>query len=210
MNEPGTQHLDELAELYALGTLPDSERAAAETHIAACEACAHRVAEAEAVVAAMTPPDTPVPARLDRRVHASLRPRASARFFYPLVAAALILGLIPSAAFWQRDRDLRAADAARGQALTAMVNSHFLHAPFAKLAPDAPAAKVIFARTGAWFYVIALTGRNLTVAADGRALGTLTGTGSERTLFLASPPKTNELLLKDGSRVLARAAIATR
>ncbi len=210
MNQTRTTHLDEAAELYALGALQDAERAAADAHLAECDMCARRVGEAEATVAALDATEMQVPSRLDRRMRASLRTPASVRFFYPLVAAALILGLLPSAAFWQRDRDLRAADAARGPALAALVNSHFLHAQFVKLAPDAPSAKVIFARSGAWFYVIALTNRTLSVAADGRRLGELTGSGGERTLFVAHPPKTQPLFLVDGSRTVARAAVAAR
>jgi len=210
VNESGTMHLDELAELYALGALPDAERAAVDAHIARCETCARRVGEAEETVAALSTAEMKVSPRLDRRMRALLTTRSSVRFFYPLVAAALILGLLPSAAFWQRDRDLHAADAARGQALAAMVNSHFLHAQFVKIAPDAPAAKVIFARSGAWFYVIALSDRNLSLSANGRSLGVLTGSGGERTLFVAHPPAAKEIVLMDGSRAVARAAVAMR
>lgn len=203
-----TPHLEELAELYALGALPDRERAAAQVHIASCAACANRVGQAEETVASMVSAhETPLP-QLDRRIRAAFISRRTARSWYPFVAAAFILGLLPSLFLLQRDRSLEAADANRAQALSAMVHSHFLHAPFAKLTPDAPSAKAIFARDGSWLYVIATSDKDLILTAGGRALGTVTGSGDERTLFLAHPPRAKQISLSDGSRELARATIA--
>src|SRR5438552_18715103 len=107
MNTTG-MHVDENAELYALGTLSDSERAAVDAHVATCASCAHRVGEAEEAVAALSARQTAVPSRLDRRMRASFTARSMPRSLYSLVAAALILGLLPSALLWQRDRDLGA------------------------------------------------------------------------------------------------------
>lgn len=203
-----TRHLEESAELYALGALPDDERAAADTHLAECDACARRVGEAEQTVAAMVQPDSSFSPQLDRRMRGSFIQRGSWRAWYPFVAAAFILGLLPSLVLLQRNQNFEAADANRAQALSAMVHSHFLHAPFVKLAPDAPAAKAIFARNGSWLYVIANSGKDLTLMSGGRVLGTVTGSGDERTLFVAHPPRSTEIYLSDGSRKLARAAIA--
>jgi anti-sigma factor RsiW len=201
-------HLEEDAELYALGALPDAERAAAEAHIAQCGTCARRVGEAEEAVAELAGSQAPSP-QLDRRVHALfVRRGGGARAFYPLVAAALIVALLPATFFWQRDRDLRASDAVNRQAVAAMIGSHFLHSQFVKVSADAPAAKAIFARNGAWVYVIAVTDRNLTLAAGGRVIGKLSGTGNERAIFIEHPPATRSLILSDGSRTLARAAVA--
>ena len=204
MNDTRAAHLDDLAELYALGALPEIERAAADAHIAQCPQCARRVGEAEEAVAALVTPE-PVSPQLDRRVRAAFARAPLPRYLYGAVAAALILGLLPSVAFWQRSQ---VADTAQQQALSAMVHSHFLHAPFQKLAPDAPAAKVIYARTGEWLYVIATTGKNLTVSANGRALGSLSGNGTERMLFVAHPPAVKTIELWDGTRAIARAAMA--
>jgi len=46
-----TEHIDEMAELYALGSLEDLERARVERHVETCEACAVRLDEASIVVA---------------------------------------------------------------------------------------------------------------------------------------------------------------
>ena len=207
MNDPRNEHLEEAAELYALGALSDDERAAAEAHIAQCGACARRVGHAEETLADLVQPQTPS-AQLDRRVRATFARRGSVRAFYPLVAAALIVALLPGAFLWQRDRDLRAADAVNRQAVAAMIGSHFLHSQFVGVAADAPPAKAIFARNGAWVYVIAVTGRDLTLTAGGHVLGKLSGTGNERAIFVEHPPATRSLILSDGSRMLARAAVA--
>lgn len=206
VNDTRNAHLEEDAELYALGALPDAERAAAEAHIAQCDACARRVGDAEDTLAGLVQPQTPSP-QLDRRVHAMFARRGSVRAFYPLVAAALIVALLPGAFFWQRDRDLRASDAVNRQAVAAMIGSHFLHAQFVKVSADAPPAKAIFARDGAWVYVIAVTDRDLTLTEGSRVLGKLSGTGNERAIFVEHPPATKSLVLTDGSRVLARAAV---
>ncbi|HET9394006.1 MAG TPA: zf-HC2 domain-containing protein [Candidatus Rubrimentiphilum sp.] len=213
MNTTG-MHVDENAELYALGSLSDSERAAVDAHVATCASCAQRVGEAEEIVAALSARELAVPAQLDRRMRATFAPRSLPRSFYSLVAAALILGLLPSALLWQRDRDLSSIDGTRQQAASAMVHSHFLHAPFTSMAPGAPAAKAIFARTGAWLYVIATTNQDYTVVVNSggtrRDLGVLKGTGTERELFVANPPRVKEVYLFDGARAVARATIATR
>lgn len=208
MNDTRNAHLEEEAELYALGALPDDERATAEAHLAQCGACARRVGEAEETLAELAGSETPTP-QLDRRVHALFARRGrSVRLYYPLVAAVLVVALLPAALFWQRDRELRASDAVNRQAVAAMIGSHFLHAQFVNLSPDAPPAKAIFARNGAWLYVIAVTDRDLTLSAGGRVLGKLSGTGDERAIFVEHPTATRSLVLSDGSRALARAAVA--
>jgi anti-sigma-K factor RskA len=45
------RHSGELAELYALGSLDDGERASVERHIQACLECADRVRDAEETLA---------------------------------------------------------------------------------------------------------------------------------------------------------------
>lgn len=207
MNDTRNAHLEEEAELYALGALPHAERTAAEAHIAQCEPCARRVGDAEEALASLVRPQPPS-SQLDRRVHAIFARRGSGVRFYPLVAAILLVALLPGAFFWQRNRDLHASDALNRQAVAAMVGSHFLHAQFVKVAADAPPAKAIFARNGAWIYVIAVTDRDLTLGAGGLVLGRLSGTGSERAIFVEHPPASKSLVLSDGSRVLARAAVA--
>lgn len=44
------RHIDELAELYALGSLESDERAVVERHIRGCTECADRIREAEETI----------------------------------------------------------------------------------------------------------------------------------------------------------------
>lgn len=44
------RHIDELAELYALGSLESAERAAVERHIRGCTECADRIRAAEETI----------------------------------------------------------------------------------------------------------------------------------------------------------------
>jgi len=95
-------HIDDLAELYALGALDDLERKRVDAHVATCAPCARRLAEAEnAVTAAIEadPPYGPSPA-LRARLSASLdaaRPRARIatvpRAWFAVAAVFAILAL---------------------------------------------------------------------------------------------------------------------
>ena len=79
MTTTGGMHVDENAELYALGTLSDTDRAAVDAHVATCASCAQRVGEAEETVAALSARQTAVPGQLDRRMRASFAPRSLPR-----------------------------------------------------------------------------------------------------------------------------------
>ncbi len=150
------RHLGDDAELYALGALDGDEIAAAERHLAACDACAAQVARARDVVAALAaplraypppaigfpPPAAVAPAR-------AARPRWDRRL--AALAAVAVLGL--GIAGWQ-DVVLTRQRADADLALAAIVHGHFGHAGFTPGAPGAPAAKVLYARDGAWLYLV--------------------------------------------------------
>ncbi|HEY1654387.1 MAG TPA: hypothetical protein VGF86_04655 [Candidatus Tumulicola sp.] len=46
-----SSHIDELAELYALGSLEAGERASVEWHVRSCVECANRIRSAEETIA---------------------------------------------------------------------------------------------------------------------------------------------------------------
>jgi hypothetical protein len=95
-----------------------------------------------------------------------------------------------------------------------MVGSHFAHAQFAALTPDAPKAKVIYARTGAWRFIVVDAHRAYTVAAQGSGgtirLGQLHVQGGAAELFLPNAPRARTLLLLDGRRPVARVTLPYR
>lgn len=200
-------HIDELAELYALGVLNDAERATVDAHVQTCAQCAQRVGEAETLIADTVAEREPS-GDLDRRMHAAFAPRrASGTRWGALVAAAFVLGLLPGVLFGVFQSRTTAFDRDRDQAIAAMVNSHFVHAQFTALSSDAPKAKVIYGRGKPWRFFVAQTNRAYTVQSqeNGRTavLGTLHVSGNAAELFVPQSDARSYLLL-DGLRVVAR------
>jgi hypothetical protein len=197
-------HIDELAELYALGVLAQGEVDTVELHIAQCTTCARRVGEAEETVLALErgyraqqPPDAPGwRLRLEDSRPALWR-IASA------VAAGIVIGIGIMLS--------RGAPAGQSQALNAMIHSHFSHAQFAPLVPGAPDAKVIYARDRTWLYVIA-TGRetyevDAVSGASRTVLGVLRPQESVSTLFVDERVTAVNVEILDHGRVVDRAAL---
>jgi anti-sigma factor RsiW len=206
-------HVGELAELYALGTLDDRERALVDAHVLTCDACAARVGEAEAAVVRLVDERSPSPA-LDRRMRGTFARPAAWRWTAPLVAAAFVLGLLPSIAMWSGTFGGNAFSSDQQQAVRAMVGSHFLHAPFVALTGDAPKAKVIYGRTGDWRFVVAQTARPYDVAVvfNGQtvSLGKLHVSGNAAELFIAHAPPAPQFVLRDGTRIVAHVTLPYR
>lgn len=203
-------HVADLAELYAVGSLDERDRDRVDAHVLECDACAAQVGAAEAAIAALIAERAPSPI-LDARMHRAFAARGYRRFWTGLAAAAFIAGLLPSLWFWSAARNSAAFTADREQAVRAMVSSHFAHAQFAALTKDAPKAKVIYARTGTWRFIVVEARRPYTVAAQSTGgtirLGVLHVQGGAAELFLPNAPPARTLLLLDGTRPVARATL---
>lgn len=195
-------HIDELAELYALGSLEPFEQSKVDAHIATCEACRRRVSDAERVVLALAEaqpqiePSRPVP-RAPARASTSPRPSGNAWRFAVGIAAGLILPLLILLPVAFRARQAQERD---NVALSALVNSHFNHVSFTPSVPGAPPAKLLYARAGEWLYVIVVQPRSdLTVevrdAHGVRTVGTIAGNRPQGSLFVARPGPVQEVLL---------------
>ncbi|HET9096655.1 MAG TPA: zf-HC2 domain-containing protein [Candidatus Baltobacteraceae bacterium] len=200
------EHIDELAELYALGALDDAERARVDLHARSCTDCATRLGEAERFISE-TIADVEPPLALDRRMRASFAPRRAWNLRWgALVAAAFVLGLLPGAIFGVvQHRQSPAFDSDR--AISALVNSHFAHVQFTPLAADAPKAKVLYGRGKPWRYFIAQTNRPYTVEAESEkgasVLGALHVSGGAAELFVPATSARSFVLL-DGTRAVSR------
>lgn len=198
-----TAHIGESAELYALGTLGDDDRAQVDAHVVQCDACAARLGEAERTVAAM-------------ELSADARARRVRTWRVPagLAAAAFVLGLLPSVWLWPAQQRTHAYDADREGALTAMVSSHFLHAQFQPLAAGVPKAKLIYARNGRWVYAVAETGKPLVLKARENGtevgLGTLHALGRSSELFVRDAGAGRSFVLSDGGRDIERVTLPPR
>lgn len=201
------EHIEELAELYALGVLDDAERASVDAHVRSCELCAKRVGEAEALIAG-TIEDRQPAALLDVRVRKAFvtRPSVAPRWG-ALVAAAFVLGLLPGLIFAALVRPTAPFQSDHNRAIAAMVNGHFLHAQFTAVAPDAPKAKVLYGRSAPWRYFVAQTNRTYTVEAlngnGATVLGTLRVSGDAGELYVPQSAARSFVLL-DGKRPVAR------
>lgn len=192
-------HVDELAELYALGELDERESARLEAHIAQCAACLRRVGEAEETVLALESATKPIAnsaaeARsLDRR-----RPPVW-WWAVPAIAAAFVIGLLLPRPAPEANR-----------ATLAMIHSHFAHAQFSGAA-GAPPAKVIYARDRSWYYVIVDSRARFDVygLAGARAslLGTTENAGAASELFVRAANRLDRLQLRSEGKTLEEAAV---
>lgn len=205
MFEPDA-HVGEDAELYALGELDAIARERVDRHVRACGECARRVGEAESAVLGLIEGDAGeiAPHALRPFRVAAGRP---AWQWAAAVAAAFVLGLIP----WLVS--MRAtAPPAQQLAMTAMLDGHFMHAPFAAANPGAPNAKAIYARNGAWIYVLAAPADgalDVVAVSNGKRskLGTIApGTATRGAFFTEIVPADKLELVRDG-RTIASATL---
>ncbi len=227
------EHIGELAELYALGVLEPHERVAVETHVASCAACARALGESEATVAALDDvfvPQFAPPERLAARIMASAqtvvpftphdaaatpaaRPPRRLPSFLATAAALLLAAGLGGGVLLERNGDMR--QAARDSAILATIaSSHFQHVSFTSRDSAAPVSKALYARDGAWFYVVVdsatcachVVARS---AAGERDLGEPDARGSTATLFVRDFPRPTSLELVGASgRVIANATLA--
>ncbi|MBV9150053.1 MAG: zf-HC2 domain-containing protein [Candidatus Eremiobacteraeota bacterium] len=197
-------HVDELAELYALGSLGAEEEQHLNAHIATCDACRLRVNDAEKVVAALaleqaraTMPGRAVTLHLPSQLWR----------FAGAFAAGLILPLLFLLPPLLRERSGAGETHA---AFSALVNSHFSHVAFTRRTADAPAAKLLYARTGEWLYIVALQPKNdLTVllrhVGAVQTVGTIRADRSDAEFFIPNPGPVDEVLLSQSGVVVASA-----
>ena len=211
-----SNHVGDLAELYALGSLSSQEVTEVLGHAAQCEECRQRVRDAEIAVTEMIESDGELeqpPAALRRRVSAIGWRRPTNRYSWGAIAAALILWIVPASLLYSQNRSQVNVISEQSTALHALVHSQFLHAQFVSSATDAPAAKVIYAKTGGWFYVI------VDAAPDGLQIGTVTAAGTQvlgtptpvahsSAFFYQSGNGIHELVLMRAGKVIAHAPMA--
>ena len=133
-------HIDQEAELYALGMLEDDERARVDEHLRKCIPCTVKVGEAEAAVAAL----------IDSTQARRQQPRAAR---WPLAVAAAFA--LAAAGLLGQNVILRGALGTDGTLLATMVDSHFDHVQFQAPGGVALPAKAIYERHGKWYEILA-------------------------------------------------------
>ncbi|MBV8245543.1 MAG: zf-HC2 domain-containing protein [Candidatus Eremiobacteraeota bacterium] len=210
-------HIDELAESYALGALDDDARHDVEQHVARCATCATRLSDAADVVASLVaagPGATPAATLRERLLAGTRRPERLERIWGGLAAAFVLGMLVPLVSlFWIGNRDLR-ADHRSDVVLATLVNSHFNHVQFNEPAAEMP-AKALYGRHGEWVYVIVLHPHG-TLVVEGRSpdgvfrpLGSVVPQGRNGTMFAEPTEPVDALRLLSDGTVVGTAKLVT-
>lgn len=194
------KHLDDDAELYALGLTERDRDAEIEAHLQDCGDCRARVVVAEAAAAALAATLPPMPAAAPRRTA-----------WWPALASAAAVVLAATTAFEGFSAHGAAAQIARtDRALSALTSSHFGHTTLQSV--PGVTAKAIYARDGAWYYVLAEGAPRdahvvLQHGSTSRDLGALDA-GPPAALFVRGAGRADRIAVVAGGRELAHGAPA--
>ncbi len=214
-------HVADLAELYALGALADDDRVAVDAHLRDCAACARAVGAAEDDVARIASAQTQwnAPAELADRIAGLLhvepplaRPRFASRpWQFAAIAAALILGLLPSAYLWSENRSMHDAMLAQSAAVERLAAVPHRTTEFHRNG-EPVAAEVMYPSDGSWYVVLVRdTTKTMQVAwmHDGERtmLGSAVPRGNVAMLYLPKSHPMGRLALMDGDRIVAEATL---
>lgn len=218
-----SDHIGELAALYALGILEPQERIEVLAHVEGCDPCARLLARAQDDVAAIAaaqeqhvPPDT-LAQRIanigDEREAAGVEPsgwrsRAS-QWIYP-IAAAIVLALLPSLYFLNQNLTMHQAMVAEEDAMARIGSSPHRSAAFTGL--QTANANVMYGTDGSWYCVIVRgISHPLRVVwpHDGQQtdVGTTIPHGDVALLYLPQSHRMEQLALMDGDAMVASAKL---
>jgi anti-sigma factor RsiW len=209
-------HFGERAALYALGALDDAESAALEAHLRVCAACAKLVGDAERDVDTIASLQTRrrAPQELTKRIERLLAPAPPQRMPWPhfaAIAAAFLIGVLPSTYLWERNRAMQDAMLSQSAAMDRLFANAHRTASF-RPSSGALAANVMYPPDGSW-YVIVVRGAShaLQVAwmHDGQQtmLGSAMPHGRVAMLYLPKSHRMEQLALMDGPRIVALAQL---
>jgi hypothetical protein len=204
----------DLAELYALGALDETERAAVDEHLRGCSSCAAIVGAAEHDVALIASMETQriAPAELAGRVERTIAPPRTAWRFPMAIAAALMLGLLPSVYFWSANRAMHGDMLTQSSTIERLASAPHRMTRF-RTAPGMPPAEVIYALDGSWYLVLVHgISKPISVAwmHDGEhtMLGDAMPRGTMASLYLPKSHRMDHLALMDGDRIVATATLS--
>ncbi|HLI95910.1 MAG TPA: hypothetical protein VKT72_07460 [Candidatus Baltobacteraceae bacterium] len=213
-----TDHVGELAELYAIGSLEEFERERVERHVSQCRECAAQLRDAEETVSALAQaqtrdlrePPAELRARLDRSI-ATRRPVLTWHPFAAGIAAAIILAFIPTWVAVDRNSALVAMrQDERALARLASAGTQIDHAQFMLPSKQPMDAKVLYGPRGDWYYVVVMhprAGMQVAYVHGGQMemLGRVAMHGESGTLYLPVNHKMEQLALCEGNTVVAEA-----
>ena len=194
-----TDHLGDLAALYALGMLDSAQAQAAEAHLLGCDACRRLLAQAQADVTAMAAAQQqfdPPPMRVvsPRRIG---MPRMALAF-----AAALLLAVLPLGYLLEQNFAMHQAMLADAQAMARVATS-----PHRTVAFSGADARVMYGSDGSWYMIVVRGARSplhVMWPHDGTQtmLGTAVPHGDVALLYLPKSHRMQQLtLVQDGREV---------
>jgi anti-sigma factor RsiW len=197
-----TDHLGELAALYALGILEPHEERVAEQHLLSCDACRRLVAQAQADVTAMAA----VQMQYDPPKTARIPIERPALFTFPRLllaaAAALVIAILPVGYLLEQNNTMHQAMLADAQAMARVATN-----PHRSVAFSGVDGHVMYGPDGSW-YVIVIRGASAPLHVmwphDGTKtmLGTAVPRGGVALLYLPKSHRMDQLtLMLDGREV---------
>ncbi|HTC31637.1 MAG TPA: zf-HC2 domain-containing protein [Candidatus Acidoferrum sp.] len=201
-----TDHLGELAALYALGMLEPAEERAADEHLAHCDACRRLLAQAESDVTAIAAAQEQFepPAR-----HVAPKPAPVIRRYAPwlAVAAAVLIAILPAGYLLEANLAMHQDMLANAQAIARVATSPHRTATF-----SGADARVMYAPDGSW-YCIVIRGASAPLHVlwphDGTMtmLGTAMPHGDVALLYLPKSHRMGHLMLMQGDRQVGQAQL---
>ena len=212
------EHIGELAALYALGTLGERERATIDRHVTSCADCARLLAQAQDDVANMVaaapqhePPVSLLTSPSLRLASPSVRASRINPAAWLAIAAALVIGLLPSAYLWQENRAMHVAMSNRADVIQRLASTPVRTVAFT--AHGGMIAHVMYPADGSWYVVLvrgASTALSVAWMHDGQKtmLGTAEPYGDVAMLYLPKSHRMSQLALLAGTRVVAEAQLA--
>ncbi len=195
-----TDHLGELAALYALGLLEPDEARATEQHLLGCDACRRLLAQAQADVTAMAAVQQQFEPPMRARTPLALPPaRRSLSRAWLAVAAAFAVALLPAGYLFEQNLAMHQTMVADAQAMIRIAAS-----PHRTVAFSGTDAHVMYGPDGSW-YCIVIHGASAPVHVvwphDGTRtmLGTAIPHGDVALLYLPKSHRMQQLsLMQDG------------
>jgi anti-sigma factor RsiW len=202
-----TDHLGELAALYALGILEPDEQRAAEEHLTHCDACRRLLAQAEADVAAMAAaqPQLEPPGMLRAPQPALRAPMRNPMWL--AVAAAVAIAVLPSGYLLQQNLAMHQSELMESQAMARLMTG-----PHRTVAFAGTDARVMYAPDGSWYCIIvrgASAPLHVMWSHDGTQtmLGTAMPHGDIALLYLPKSHRMDQLSLMQDGHVVGQAQL---
>ena len=200
-----TDHLGELAALYALGLLDPAEQHSAEEHLATCDACRRLLAQAEADVTTMVAaqPQIEPPARM--RAPSTQPSRSPQRWL--AIAAAIAIAVLPIGYLVESNIAMHQWMTADAEAMATIAMNPHRTASFSGMD-----ARVMYGPDGSWYCIVI---RNVTAPLrvmwphDGTQtmLGTAVPHGNVALLFLPKSHRMDQLALVQDGRMVGQAQL---